>query len=195
MMANKTNFVSEESCRELAVASRILAARQVVDGYGHVSVRCAGGFLLSRSLAPELVKTEDIILYDVNTSEPVDAAETRVSTVERFIHGEIYKARPDVQAVVHSHAQSVVPFTCVDVGLKPCFHMAAFVGLGCPCFDIRDKRTRSDLLIRDQQLGLELARTLGKHPSCLLRNHGCVVTGASLPHAVGRAVYFEANAR
>ncbi len=179
---------------ELVLANRILVAEGVLDGYGHVSVRTGPErFLLSRSLAPELVTDADILEFDL-TSEPLDRKDVR-TYLERFIHGEIYRARPDVQAVVHSHAPAVVSFGIVDRPLRPVYHMAGFVGEGVPVFDIRDVQRGTDMLVTSPYLGQALARTLGRSSAALMRGHGCAVTADSLPGAVGRSIYLALNAR
>jgi len=181
---------------DLACAYRILAEHDVIDAYGHVSVRSEGDpgrYFLARSLAPELVTEADIIEYDLD-STPLDLR-GRESVRERFIHGEIYRARPEVQAVVHNHSPSVIPFGVTTSALRPIFHMAAFVGGGVPTFEIRDAQQGTDLLVKTPYLGQALARTLGKHPAALMRGHGAVVVGENLPRAVGRSIYLEINAR
>ncbi len=181
---------------DLVAANRILAEHGVVDGYGHVSVRHERDpdrYLLSRSLAPELVTAGDVMEYDLD-SNPLDAA-GRAMYLERFIHGEIYKVRPDVRAIVHHHSPSVIPFAATTVSLRPLYHMSAFIGEGVPVFEIRDAGGMTDMLIRDAALGRALARTLGHHPAALMRGHGAVVVGADLPLAVARSIYLELNAR
>ena len=178
---------------DLVVAYRVLAEHEVIDAYGHVSVRSERGYYLARSLAPEKVTEADIIEYDLD-SKPIDAGD-RVSVRERFIHGEIYKVRKDVVAVVHNHSPSVVPFSATAVGLRPIFHMAAFIGQGVPNFEIRDAQKGTDLLVKTPYLGQALARTLGKCPAATMRGHGSVVVGETLPRAVGRSIYLEMNAR
>lgn len=115
--------------------------------------------------------------------------------LERFIHGEIYRVRPEVMCVVHNHSPSVVPFSVTGVPLRALYHMAAFIGEGLPNFEIRDVRQGTDLLIRDPILGKSLAATLGSKPAALMRGHGSVVVGENLPRAVGRSVYLEQSAR
>jgi HCOMODA/2-hydroxy-3-carboxy-muconic semialdehyde decarboxylase len=149
--------------------------------------------LLARSLAPELVTEADLMEYDLE-SNPLDAG-GRESVRERFIHGEVYKARPDVTAVVHNHSPSVIPFSITGIELKPIFHMAAFVGLGVPNFEIRDAERGTDLLVKTPSLGQALARVLAGKPAALMRGHGSVVVGENLPRAVGRSVYLEMSAR
>ena len=181
---------------DLACAYRILAEHGVIDAYGHVSVRSdrdPGRYFLARSLAPELVTEADIMEYDLDSS-PVDQR-GRDMYRERFIHGEIYKARPGVTAVVHNHSPSVIPFGVTTAALRPIFHMAAFVGEGVPTFEIRDAERGTDLLVKTPYLGQALARTLGEHPAALMRGHGAVVVGENLPRAVGRSIYLEICAR
>lgn len=182
--------------QDLVAANRILANQGVVDGYGHVSVRHnldASRYLLSRSLAPELVTVDDIMEFDLD-SAPVDPR-GRALYLERFIHGEIYKARADVRAIVHNHSPAIIPFGASGVPLRPIYHMAAFIGEGVPVFEIRRVAGMSDMLVRDADRGKALAETLGAKPAALMRGHGAVVVGPSLPVAVGRSVYLEINAR
>jgi ribulose-5-phosphate 4-epimerase/fuculose-1-phosphate aldolase len=181
---------------DLAAAYRILAEHGVIDAYGHVSVRSSSEpnrYFLARHLAPELVTVRDILAYDLD-SNPI-AARGRESVRERFIHGEIYKARPDVMAIVHNHSPSVVPFSVTNVPMRPVFHMAAFIGEGVPNFEIRDVQQGTDLLVKTPRLGEALAKTLGKSPAALMRGHGTVVVGETLPRAVGRSIYLELSAR
>jgi ribulose-5-phosphate 4-epimerase/fuculose-1-phosphate aldolase len=177
-------------------ANRILADQGVVDGYGHVSwrhPRDPDRYLLSCSLAPELVTSADIMEYDLD-SNAIDPR-GRTDYLERFIHGEIYKGRPDVKAIVHNHSPAVIPFGVSEVSLRPLYHMSAFLGGGVPVFDIRDAGGMTDMLIRDEALGRALAQTLGERPVALMRGHGAVVVGPSLPAAVFRSIYTEMNAR
>lgn len=181
---------------DLAVAYRVLAEHGVIDAYGHVSIRSEKNpsrYFLARSLAPELVTESDIMEYDLD-SNPVDAR-GRESVRERFIHGEIYKARPEIMAVVHNHSPAVVPFSVTEVPMRPLFHMAAFVGEGVPNFEIRDAQKGTDLLVKTPYLGEALAKCLGKSPAALMRGHGSVTVGENLPRAVGRSVYLEMSAR
>jgi ribulose-5-phosphate 4-epimerase/fuculose-1-phosphate aldolase len=181
---------------DLVAASRILAAEGVLDGYGHVSMRHPGNperYLMSRSLAPALVTADDIMELDLN-SNPVDQR-GRTMFRERFLHGMIFKARGDVMAVVHSHSPAVIPFGITQVAMKPTFHMAAFLYEEPPVFEIRDVAGWTNMLITSNELGTALAKTLGKKSVALLRGHGNVVVGPSLPIAVFRAIYTEVNAR
>jgi ribulose-5-phosphate 4-epimerase/fuculose-1-phosphate aldolase len=182
---------------DLVTANHILFDQAVVDGFGHVSVRHNNDpthFLMARSMAPALVTAADIIEYDSN-SEPIDAS-GRASYIERYIHGEIYRVRPDVRAVVHSHSQAVIPFANTTIALRPMNHIAAFLGTGAPVFDIRGVGgDGTDMLIRNNALGKALAQTLGQHTVALMRGHGSVAVGPTLKHVVYRAVYTEVNAR
>jgi HCOMODA/2-hydroxy-3-carboxy-muconic semialdehyde decarboxylase len=188
--------VDPASIEDLVAASRILAAEGVLDGYGHVSMRHPGRsdrYLMSRSLAPALVTQDDIMELDL-ASSPVDPR-GRTMFRERFIHGMIYQARPDVMAVVHSHSPAVIPYGITPVPMKPTFHMAAFLYDEPPVFEIRDVAGWTNMLITSNQLGEALARTLGAKSVALMRGHGNVVVGPSLPIAVFRAIYTEVNAR
>ena len=182
---------------DLVAANRILVDQGVLDGYGHVSARhdrAADRYLMARSIAPELVTAADIMEYDLD-SVPVDAS-GRATYLERFIHGEIYRLRPDVRAVVHSHSPSVIPFGVTGAALRPLYHMGAFLVGGVPIYDIRQASgAMTDMLVRNAALGQSLARVLGPAPVVLMRGHGAVVVGASLPAAVFRSVYTEVNAR
>jgi HCOMODA/2-hydroxy-3-carboxy-muconic semialdehyde decarboxylase len=181
---------------DLVIASRTLAEHGVIDAYGHASLRSASDprrYFMSRSIPPELITETDIMEFDLD-SRPIDA-QGRAMYNERYIHGEIYKARPDVHAIVHNHSPSVVPYSCTGRDLRPIFHMSAFIGLGVPNWDIRDVQEGSDLLVRTPYLGEALARRLGAHPAALMRGHGAVVVGENIQRAVGRSIYLEMNAR
>ncbi len=181
---------------DFAAASRILAAQGVVDGFGHVSMRhpdATDRYLLARSMAPALVTPDDIIEYDLD-SNAVNAA-GRSGFLERFIHGEIYRARPDVMAVVHSHSPSVIPFGLVTTGMQAMFHNAAFLAAGVPVFDISEQFGATDMLVSDPDRGIALADCLGDKHVGLMRGHGSVACGPTLQDAVFRAVYTEVSAR
>jgi HCOMODA/2-hydroxy-3-carboxy-muconic semialdehyde decarboxylase len=185
-----------EHLDDLVAANRILAAFGVIDAYGHVSLRSPDNpqrYYLARSIAPELVLEKDLLEYDLD-SNPIDAR-GHESVRERFIHGEIYKTRPEVMAVVHNHSPSVIPFSVTGVAMRAVYHMAAFVGEGVPNFEIRDMQKGTDLLVKTPQLGRALAKVLGAKPAALMRGHGAVVVGENLPRAVGRSIYLEMNAR
>src|SRR5579871_797728 len=188
------NVMSERE--ELVLAYRILAAHGVVDAYGHVSLRTAkdpNRYLLARAMAPELVTTDDILEFDLD-SNPVRDAKVALY-LERFIHGEIFKHRPDINAIVHNHSPSVIPFGVTTVPLRPLFNTGAFIGEGVPTFEIRDFQESGDLIIKTPHLGASLATTLGAKPAALMRGHGAVVVGESLMLAVVRSVYLELSAR
>lgn len=186
----------DHTIQDLVDANHILYAQRVLDAYGHVSVRhdeYAGKFWLSRGLAPALVTVGDIMEFDLD-GNPIDAR-GRKPYLERFIHSEIYRRRPDVKAVVHSHSPAVIPFGVTSAPLRPIFHMAGFIGTAVPVFDIRDVAGDTDLLISNPALGTALALFLKDRPAALMRGHGSVAVGNSLPQAVYRAVYLEVNAR
>lgn len=179
-------------------ANHILAHHGVLDGFGHISVRHPGRadrYLMARSRAPELVAVEDIIELTLD-SDVMTPGEQR-PVLERFIHGELYRARPDVLAVVHSHSPFVIPFSVAEATrLRAVSHMGGFLGVGAPVFEVRDVRgDATDLLVRDKELGRALAETLSDGSVVLMRGHGSTVVGASLQQAVFRAVYAEFNAR
>jgi HCOMODA/2-hydroxy-3-carboxy-muconic semialdehyde decarboxylase len=181
---------------DLVAGNRILAKEGILDGMGHVSVRHprrADRFLLARSMAPALVAADDILEYDLK-ADPVDAR-GRASYKERFIHSEIYRARPDVMSVVHCHTPSVIPFADSDVPMRAMYHMASFVALGVPVFDIRKEAGMTDLLVGDTRLGRALAQTLADKYAVLMRHHGAVVVANSIANAVARAYYLDQNAR
>ena len=180
----------------LVIANRILYQHEIVDGFGHVSVRhdqSPQRFLLSRSLAPARVRREDIMSFDLE-GNALDA-DSRAPYLERFIHSAIYRSRPDVQAIVHSHSPSVIPFASTRQPLRPLYHMSAFLGTGSALFEIREAGGNTDMLIRNQQLGAALATSLGERSVVLMRGHGSTVVGTSLEQAVFRAIYTEMNAR
>jgi HCOMODA/2-hydroxy-3-carboxy-muconic semialdehyde decarboxylase len=181
---------------DVAAAARILAVRGVVDGFGHVSMRhptAPDRYLMSRALAPALVTPGDIVEYDLCSN--ACAGDAPKGFLERFIHGEIYRARPDVNAVVHSHSPSVVPFGLTMAPMQACFHNAAFLAAGVPVFDISQKFGPTDMLVSDNEKGVALAECLADKPVALMRAHGSVACGPTLESAVFRAVYTEVNAR
>ena len=182
----------------LVTANHILYDQHVVDAFGHVSVRHdkrRDRFLLARNMAPALVAAADIIEFDLD-GNPIDAGDRKVY-LERFIHGEIYRARPDVGAVVHSHSHAVIPFGVIrGHKLRAIFHMGGFIGTETPVFEIREcVGDGSDLLIRNSELGAALAESLGARSAILMRGHGATVVAPTLPEAVYRGVYLDVNAR
>jgi ribulose-5-phosphate 4-epimerase/fuculose-1-phosphate aldolase len=182
---------------DLVSANHILYQEGVVDGFGHVSVRHEKDperFFLARSLAPASVRARDIMEFAMD-GEPLNAR-GRKSYLERYIHSEIYRARPDVIAIVHSHSPALIPFGVTGTALRPLYHMSGFLGGTAPVFEIRDAGgPATDMLIRDRKLGAALARTLGKSAFALMRGHGSVAVGGALKQVVYRAIYAEINAR
>ncbi|WP_245419914.1 class II aldolase/adducin family protein [Phyllobacterium salinisoli] len=190
--------IPEQACADLVLANRILAAQGVVDAFGHVSQRAPDDpetFLISRSCAPQLIEADDIMRLDFDGNPVGDTSMTPY--LERFIHGQIYAARPDVGAIVHSHSASVIPFGVVaDVPLRPIYHMAGFLTDAVPIFEISDcAGPCCDMLVRDNDLGRALARDLGNSMIILMRGHGSTVVGTDLKSAVFHAVYAEVNAK
>jgi len=179
---------------DLVMGNRILYDQQVMDGYGHLSARDprdANRFLMSRARAPGLVTAADIMVFGVD-GEPIKE-DARPIYSERFIHSEVYRARPDVQSVVHTHSPTVVPFSVTEVPLKPI--RAGFFYPEVPVFEIREAGGWTNLLVSNAELGRALAEKLGGNSVALLRGHGNVVVGPTLRTAVYRAIYTEANAK
>lgn len=181
---------------DLVAANRILYDHGVLDGFGHVSARHdtdSSRFLLARSMAPGLVTAADILEFDLD-GNPIDS-EGRRTYLERFIHSEIYRARSDVKAVVHSHSPAVIPFGATGTSLRPIYHMSSFLADGVPIFEIRDVAgDATNMLITNGKLGAALARSLGQASVALMRGHGNVVVADSVQLAVYRAIYTEINA-
>jgi len=181
---------------DLVAANRILSDHGVLDAYGHISARDPAHpqhYWISRSMAPALVTAADTIACDLD-NKPVRPGETRLF-FERVIHGEIYKARPDVMAVLHNHSPSLIPFCNSDTRLRPMVGSAAFLGEGAPVFDIRTVDDEGDLNICTIPQAKGLAQALGRHGLLLLRGHGAVAVGESIRQVVRRAIIAESNAR
>ncbi|HEY0990549.1 MAG TPA: class II aldolase/adducin family protein [Kofleriaceae bacterium] len=182
---------------DVVLANHILADQGVVDGFGHVSIRDPADpnkFLMARSMAPELVTPADVLEHDLDGN--ATAGPNVKLYLERFIHAEIYRARPDVMAIVHCHSPSLIPFAATGVALKPLYHMSSFLGPGVPVFEIHKAANAStDMLVRNPELGKALAKSLGAHPAVLMRGHGAVIVGKDVQQAVFRAVYTQMNAQ
>jgi ribulose-5-phosphate 4-epimerase/fuculose-1-phosphate aldolase len=188
--------VERATLEDLAAASRVLVDQGVFDAAGHVSMRNpndSSRFLMSRSLAPEMVTADDIMQFDLNSSA-IDPR-GRKGFIERYLHGEIYRARPDVMAVAHSHSPSVIAFGLTQTPLRAMYHNAAFLAAGVPVFDIREKFGTTDIVISNAAKGDALAETLAGKSVALLRAHGMVAVGPSLPVAVFRAIFTVVNAK
>jgi HCOMODA/2-hydroxy-3-carboxy-muconic semialdehyde decarboxylase len=187
-------MLSESASTELVLANRILAAQGVVDSFGHVSVRAAGDadrFLLSCARAPDQVVEQDIMSFDLDGAA-IDP-QGRQPYLERFIHAAIYAARPDVQAVVHSHAYAVIPFGITGVQVRPVMHVCSSIGRCVPVWDIAGHFGDTDLLVSDLSIGRDLASALRNEPAILMRGHGATVVGRTLREAVHTAVYLQVN--
>lgn len=186
-----------EVLSDLVVANHILVNEGVFDGFGHISVRDPGNperFYIARSMAPALVMLEDLVSVDLDGV--VHDAQGRHTYVERFIHSEIFRARPEVMSIIHSHSPAVIPFGVTGARLRPISHMSGFLGAVTPVYEIRHSAGEtSDLLIRNQALGVSLAQCLGQANVALMRGHGSVTVGTSIQQAVFRGIYTENNAR
>jgi ribulose-5-phosphate 4-epimerase/fuculose-1-phosphate aldolase len=184
-----------EHLEELVTANRILAREGVVDAFGHVSIRHPehpDRYVLSRARAPECIEVEDLIEFTLEGA-PI-AAGGRKPYAERFIHGAVYEARPEVHAVVHNHSPSVIPFGITGTPLRPVMHMSASMGTHVPTWDSRTRFGDTNLLVTDMRVARDLATFLADRPVALMRGHGCVVAGTSLREVVFNSVYLELNA-
>jgi ribulose-5-phosphate 4-epimerase/fuculose-1-phosphate aldolase len=180
---------------DIVAANRILAAEGVVDAFGHVSARHPenpGHYLLSRALSPEITTREDIMEFTLDGK--VLNGDSRKPYLEKDIHGALYESRPDVQAVIHNHSRSVIPFTVTNEKLRPIVHSCATMGHHVPVWDAQDQFGDTNLLISNMAMGRDFARVLGKNNSALMRGHGCTIIGRSIREAVYTAVYMEVNA-
>lgn len=190
--------IDAELIADLVLAYKILVNEAVLDSFGHISVRSISNperFLLPRAMPPSLVEAEDVLEFSVETSQPVYPRGRRVNG-ERYLHGEIYKARPDVSAVVHSHSQAVIPFSLTGVALRPVIVQAGFMPLTIPNFEIREVRGNGrGMQITDKERGAALAKALADSPLALMRGHGNVVVGSSVKQATVFAAYTDINAR
>lgn len=181
---------------DIVIGSRILADFGVLDGFGHVSARHPTNpnhFLMARSLAPALVTADDIMEFDLD-GNAVDLR-GRAVFLERFIHGEIYKARPDVMSVVHTHSPGIIPFSVTKVPLQAMYHNPSFLAAGVPVWDIRKDFGETNMLVRDSAIGKSLAQALGDKSVVLMRGHGDVTVAPSVKMAVFRAYYTDVNAK
>ena len=181
---------------DMVIGSRILADFGVLDGFGHVSARHPTNpnrFLMSRSLAPALVTADDIMEFDLD-GNAVDAR-GRSLFLERFIHAEIYRARPDVMSVVHTHSPGVIPFSVSKVPMRAMYHNPSFLAVGVPVWDIRTDFGETNMLVSNSATGKSLAQALGDKPVVLMRGHGDVAVGPSVRMAVFRAYYTDVNAK
>ena len=186
-----------DAMRELVVANRILAHEGILDAYGHISVRHPDDpkkFLMSRSRSPELVKLSDIVTFNLDCTPIDDLGRPLYS--ERPIHGAIYQARPEVNAVVHNHSYVVTTFSVTEIPLRPIAHAAGGIGHQIPVWDIRDKfGDKTHLMVRKMEEGRDLAAKLGNNEAVLMRGHGCAVAGLNVKHVVILAFYLQLNAR
>ena len=182
--------------RDIVLANRILAHEGVVDAFGHISARHPddpGRFIIARSLGPELVTEDDLQIFTLDGQQV--GGDPRPPYAERFIHGAVYEARPDVLAVCHNHAPSVIPFSVTGVPLRPIFHLAAQIGAEIPVWDIATEFGETDMLVRNIEQGRSLAQALGGRRVALMRGHGSVVAGADVRVVTSTCIYLAQNAR
>jgi HCOMODA/2-hydroxy-3-carboxy-muconic semialdehyde decarboxylase len=185
----------DDLLRDLVVANRILSNEDVVDAYGHISVRHPDNpkrFFMSRSRAPELVERHDLIEFD-RAGEPV--SDKRQPYIERFIHAAIFEVRPDVTAVVHAHAEDTLPFGLIAAPLQPVIHSGSFIGGKVPVWDIRKKFGDTNLLVVNMAQGRDLAKSLGPGNVALMRGHGFASAARSIIEVVRLSIYLPRNAR
>jgi HCOMODA/2-hydroxy-3-carboxy-muconic semialdehyde decarboxylase len=187
-----------DAIADLVTAYKILVNEDVLDSFGHISIRSQADptrFMMPRAMPPSLVEAADILELSVATSQPTDARGRRTNG-ERYLHGEIYKARPDVMAIVHSHSPAVIPLTIAEIPMKPVIVQAGFLPLEVPNFEIRQMRGDGrGMQITDAARGAALAECLGQGAVALLRGHGNVVVGSSVRQVTVFAVYTDINAR
>jgi ribulose-5-phosphate 4-epimerase/fuculose-1-phosphate aldolase len=191
-----TNENTPKVLHQLVIANRILAHHGVLDAFGHVSVRHpehADRYVMSRSRAPELVTEDDLQTYDLEGREL--NGDTRRPYGERFIHAGIFEARPEVQVVCHNHSPSTIPFGVTGVKMRPIFHQAGSIGTDIPVWDVADEFGDTDMLVRDMAMARSLAKMLGPRRMALMRGHGTVVTGKTVPEVVFVAIFMERNAQ
>ena len=191
----KDDIIRDATMTELVMANRILAREDIIDNFGHVSVRHpldGNRYFLARSRSPEVVTRDDIMEFTLDGEKISD--DPRSPYKERHIHGAIYKDRPDVHAVTHHHARPVLPFTMVDVPLRPMFHMASVIGADVPVWDSQADFGDTNMLVDSMEMGHSLARTLGDGRVALLRGHGAICVGTSLQSVVMISIGLRDNA-
>ena len=195
-MAPSPPPVDQALLDDLVAANHILYTKNIVDGLGHVSARHDKDpnlYVLAAEKAPGLIEREDLAIYDLDSN--AQTLRDRRPYNERFIHGEIYKARPDVKSVIHCHTPSLVTFCVCQVPLRPLYHMSGFLGCGVARFEIREfAKEATDMLVSSPQLGASLAKVLADKQIVLMRGHGATMAGQSVKHAVYRAIYAALNA-
>lgn len=181
---------------DLVTANRVLARENILDSFGHISARNPDNpqqYLLSRARAPDCIEEADIMTFDLDGTavSPGD----RKPYLERFIHGAIYEARPDVHAIIHSHAASIIPYGVTGWRMKPIMHICSAIGKDVPIWDSSDKFGDTNLLVADMVMGRDLVRTLGDGITALMRGHGCVVATRNIRLSVFTAIQLELNAK
>jgi len=186
---------ASEAISELAIANRVIAYLKLVDSFGHITIRNPENpqrFFMSRSRAPGLVTREDILEFNLDGS-PVDLRGFNPYK-ERFIHGALFRARPDVMSVCHNHAHELLPLAITKTSMRPALHSASVIGHNVPVWDIRDEFGETDLLVTSNEMGDALARAVGQGKAALMRGHGSVIAGKTLRDAVFTTFYLRLNA-
>ncbi|MEC7761844.1 MAG: class II aldolase/adducin family protein [Pseudomonadota bacterium] len=195
LSSDQENDVIEATLNRLVLANRILAREQIIDDFGHVSIRHPlhrDRYFLARSRSPEVVSRDDIMEFTLDGEKL--SGDPRSPYKERHIHGAIYKDRPDVNAVTHHHARPVLPFTMINRSLRPIFHMAAVIGTDVPVWDSQDEFGDTNMLIDSMEMGHSLSRTLGSGSAALLRGHGAICAGACLKSVIMISMGLRDNA-
>lgn len=185
-----------DALREIVVGNRILAHEDVVDAFGHVSLRHPDNpehYLMARSRSPELVTMDDIMEFTLQGDIVGD--DSRKPYAERHIHGGIFERRPDVQSVVHNHSHAIIPFSVTKTPLRPLMHVTGVLGHEVPVWDIEDNFGGTSLLVTNMDQGRDLAETLGDARVVLMRGHGCAIAADGLKEAVLTAIYTQVNAK
>ena len=186
----------DDLIEELVTANRILAREEILDSFGHISARHPddpGKYILSRARAPDCIEAEDIMTFELDGTS-VDA-QGRKPYAERYIHGAIYEARPDVHSIIHSHTSSVIPYGLTGWRLRPVAHVGACIGIDIPVWDAQESYGDTDLLVVSMGMGRDLVKTLGQNKVALMRGHGCVVAGDNIREVVFRGIQLDNNAR
>jgi HCOMODA/2-hydroxy-3-carboxy-muconic semialdehyde decarboxylase len=151
---------------------------------------------MPRAMPPALVSRADIVELDLDC-KPVTPNAPRLNG-ERYIHCEIYKARGDIQSVIHTHDLAVIPFGLTGTPLRPVVAQAGFLPKETPLFEVRDAygaASERGVLVLNASLGKALAGKLGPNPVVLMRGHGETVVGRSVKEAAVRTLYTNIDAR
>ncbi len=190
----KMTDARKKAIKDLVTANHVLSNENILEAYGHVSVRDPENpkhFLLSRSKSPRFVEEEDILIFDFDGNVQVETQHRPYA--ERILHGQIYKARPDVNAICHHHALPLLPFTVTGIELRPVIHTGCMFYEGIPLYD--DYDVSDGMLIINKKEGERIARTLSDKRALLLRGHGVIVVGFEIRDMVMGSIYIADNAK